>query len=77
MKKLWVWLKESNRHKHLIGGCVIGVLANSLYCAALAGVGIASAMEYKDRAWGGKFDWVDIGVTCLGTALGFLIRCAL
>ena len=39
MKKVIKWLKESNRYKHLIGGVLIGAGANSLYCAAYAGMG--------------------------------------
>lgn len=54
MKTVIKWLKESNRYKHLIGGVLIGAGANSLYCAAYAGIGVATALELKDRMWGRK-----------------------
>lgn len=47
------WLLVSNRYKHLAGGIAIGLGADSNYCAAYAGIGIAGAMEYKDKAHGG------------------------
>lgn len=49
MKKVIKWLIESNMYKHLIGGVLIGAGANSLYCAAYAGIGVATALELKDR----------------------------
>lgn len=67
-------LKESNRWKHLLGGLVIGAGANSIYCAAYAGIGIAAALELKDKLWGGKPDIWDFLITCLGVAGGFGIR---
>ena len=39
------WFKVSNRWKHLIGGVLIGVVANSIYCAVYTGIGVASALE--------------------------------
>lgn len=68
MKKVIKWLKESNRYKHLIGGVLIGAGANSLYCAAYAGMGVATALELKDRMWGGKADIIDWGLTVGGVA---------
>ena len=74
MRKLFTWLKESNRYKHLLGGVAIGAFANSLYCAAYAGVGVATALELKDKMWGGKFDIVDLSLTLAGTAIGYGVR---
>jgi hypothetical protein len=37
----------------------------------LAGVGISSALEYKDKFWGGKWDWIDWVITIAGVAVGF------
>lgn len=74
MKKLFTWLKESNRYKHLLGGIAIGAFANSLYCAAYAGVGVATALELKDKLWGGKFDIVDLSLTLAGVAIGYGVR---
>lgn len=74
MRKLFTWLKESNRYKHLLGGIAIGAFANSLYCAAYAGLGVATALELKDKMWGGKFDFVDLSLTLAGTAIGYGVR---
>lgn len=71
MKKIWEWLKTSNRYKHLVGGMAIGLMADDWYCATLSGVGIASALEYKDRAHGGVFDWLDWGLTIAGVIVGY------
>lgn len=70
------FLTTSNRHKHLLGGVVIGMLANTPYCAAYAGVGVASALELKDKLWGGKPDVVDWAITIIGVALGYGLRMA-
>ena len=74
MKKIWDWLKQSNRYKHLVGGMAIGLMADDWYCAGLAGVGIASALEYKDKAHGGSWDWVDWGLTVAGVIVGYGLR---
>lgn len=74
MRKLFTWLKESNRYKHLLGGIAIGAFANSLYCAAYAGLGVATALELKDKMWGGKFDFVDLSLTLAGVAIGYGVR---
>ena len=74
MIKLWKWLKQSNRIKHLIGGSIIGIGANDIYCAAYAGSGVAVAMELKDHLCGGKWDWIDIATTMVGVSVGHCIR---
>lgn len=74
MKKIWDWLKQSNRYKHLVGGMAIGLMADDWYCAGLAGVGIASALEYKDKAHGGAWDWLDWGLTIAGVIIGYGLR---
>lgn len=73
-KKILNWFKESNRWKHLLGGTIIGLGSNSIYCAAYAGLGISSALELKDKLWGGKWDWIDWTLTVVGVAIGYLIR---
>lgn len=72
MKKIVEWIKKSNRWKHLLGGFIIGIISDDAYCAALAGGGVASALEYKDRSWGGSWDWIDWGLTLAGVMVGFL-----
>ena len=70
MKKICKCLVESNRWKHLLGGVAIGFAGDSTYCSAYVGVGVASALEYKDRAHGGKWDWIDWGLTVGGALIG-------
>jgi len=64
------WLKESNRWKHLVGGVLLGIASDNVYCAALVGVSVSSALEFKDMSWGGKWDWLDWVCTVFGTAIG-------
>lgn len=71
MNKLLNWLTTSNRHLHLLGGALIGLFADSIYCAAYTVVLTASALEFKDIQWGGKWDWIDWLMTVLGGALGY------
>lgn len=77
MGKILEWLKTSNRWKHLVGGFIIGLGANSAYCAAYAGIGVAATLELKDRLWGGKWDWIDFGLTVAGVLAGWLTRIVL
>lgn len=74
MSKMIKWFTESNRWKHLLGGIAVGAGADSWYCAAYAGIGVAGAFEYKDKAWGGSWDWVDFTLTIAGCAIGRGIR---
>lgn len=77
MKNIISWLKESHRLTHIGDGVVIGLLSDDNYCAALAGIGVASSLELKDKLWGGKFDWVDWSLTLGGVIVGRLIRAGL
>lgn len=66
------WITESHRPQHFFGGAAIGLLSlGDWYCALLCGLGIASALEFKDKSWGGKWDWIDWGVTIAGNLFGF------
>jgi hypothetical protein len=76
MNKLFSWFAASNRYKHVIGGFVIGALSNTNYCAALSGIGVAGALEFKDKQHGGSWDWTDFAFTISGVVLGRLIRIA-
>ena len=48
------WFTKSNRCKHFSYGVLIGLGANDLYCAIYTGAGVAGALEFKDRAYGGN-----------------------
>lgn len=64
-----MWLKESNRNKHLLYAIPIG-----LVLTILAVIGCAFGMEFKDKQWGGKFDWLDIAATMIGGAIGQILQ---
>lgn len=74
MSKIFAWLKQSNRIKHLAYGFAIGIGADTLWCAAYTGIGIGAALEYKDKAWGGRWDNVDLSLTFIGTMSGYGFR---
>lgn len=59
------WITESNRHKHYVYGALI-----AFFFTILATLGAAFALEYKDKCYGGKFDWLDILATILGGIVG-------
>lgn len=42
----------------------------TIFCA----IGCAGGMEYKDKAWGGKWDWLDFAATCLGGLVGQVLQ---
>ena len=63
MKKIWNWLKQSNRWQHLLIGIMIGLLFDNLIGTSICALLVASALEYKDKAYGGKWDWVDLTLT--------------
>lgn len=60
-----MWLLESNRLKHLIFAIPIGFVFTIL-CV----LGVASGMEFKDKSWGGRWDWLDWLATMIGGAIG-------
>ena len=64
-----MWLKESNRQKHLLYAIPIG-----LVFTILAVLGCAFGMEFKDKEYGNKFDWLDIVATMIGGAIGQLLQ---
>lgn len=68
------WFLESNRWKHFLGGMAIGALSDDWYCATLAGVTTAGALEFKDKEHGDNWDWLDFFCTIAGVALGYGAR---
>ena len=63
------WINESNRIKHLLYAIPAGALLTILFAA-----GLAVGMEFKDRAYGGKWDWLDIAATLIGGFIGQVIQ---
>ena len=64
-----MWLKESNRQKHLLYAIPIGLIFT-----ILAVLGCAFGMEFKDKEYGNNFDWLDISATMIGGAIGQLLQ---
>lgn len=64
-----MWLNESNRMKHFLYAIPIG-----LVFTILAVLGCAFGMEFKDKQYGRKFDWLDIAAAMLGGLVGQVIQ---
>ena len=63
MKKLWNWLKQSNRWQHLLIGAMIGLLFDNLIGTTICSTLVGISLEYKDKKYGGKWDWIDLTLT--------------
>lgn len=64
-----MWLTESNRQKHFFYAIPIGLLLTIL-CV----IGVASGLEYKDKLYGNKWDWLDWIATILGGLVGQVMQ---
>ena len=49
-----MWFKESNRDKHFLYAIPCGLIGTELFVA-----GLATGMEFKDKLYGNKWDWID------------------
>lgn len=63
------WIKESNRDKHLLYAIPAAFFGTLLFVA-----GLAAGMEFKDRQYGNKFDWLDIAATIIGGVIGQVLQ---
>ena len=57
--------KQSNRPKHLLYAIPAAFIGTILFST-----GLAFGMEFKDKQYGGKFDWLDIAATMIGGLIG-------
>lgn len=64
-----MWLKRSNRNKHFLYAIPIGIILTIL-CV----IGLASGLEFKDKLYGNKWDWLDWLATILGGLIGQIIQ---
>lgn len=55
--------------KHLLYAIVPGALFTILFAA-----GLASGMEFKDKQYGNKWDWLDWIATIIGGTIGQAIQ---
>lgn len=63
------WFKQSNRWKHLLYGLLVSIIAGFAFT-----LGCAAGMEFKDKQAGGKWDWIDFGLTVAGAWFGLMLR---
>lgn len=64
-----MWLNKSNRIKHLLYAIPIGLIFTIL-CV----LGVASGLEFKDKQYGNKWDWLDWSATIIGGIIGQIIQ---
>lgn len=64
-----MWLTESNREKHFLYAIPCAFIGTFLFAA-----GLAFGMEYKDKLYGNKFDWLDLIATLLGGVIGQILQ---
>lgn len=64
-----MWLTESNRLKHLLYAIPTGLVGTILFTT-----GLAVGMEFKDKLYGNKFDWLDLLATEIGGVIGQAIQ---
>ena len=64
-----MWLKRSNRNKHFLYAIPIGAVLTIL-CV----IGLASGLEFKDKLYSNKWDWLDWLATILGGLIGQIIQ---
>lgn len=62
------WLLESNRLKHLLFAIPCGLFLTILFV-----LGLSLGMEFKDKQYGNKFDWLDVAATMIGGTIGQII----
>lgn len=64
-----MWITESNRDKHLLYAIPSAFIGTILFA-----IGLAIGMEFKDKQWGGKFDWLDLIATLIGGIIGQILQ---
>lgn len=66
------WITESNRLKHFLYAIPCALFLTILFVG-----GLAAGMEFKDKAHGGAWDWLDILATILGGIVGQMLQAAI
>ena len=63
------WITESNRLKHFLYAIPCAIILTILFVG-----GLAAGMEFKDKAHGGVWDWLDLLATILGGIVGQILQ---
>lgn len=63
------WITESNRMKHFLYAIPL-----AYFFTILCVLGVASGMEFKDKQYGGKWDWLDWIATMIGGLIGQILQ---
>lgn len=63
------WFTKSNRNKHFLYGMILG-----FFLTLIASITAGFVMEYKDKQWSGKFDWIDVLFTVAGGFIGQVLQ---
>lgn len=69
---LMTLFEDKTRWQHFAYAIPIG-LVFTILCV----LGVASGMEFKDKQWGGRWDWKDWICTILGGLVGQTIQIAI
>ncbi len=69
---LMTLFEDKTRWQHFAYAIPIG-LVFTILCV----LGVASGMEFKDKQWGGRWDWKDWICTILGGLVGQAIQTAI
>ena len=64
-----MWILESNRPKHFLYAIPCAFVLTILFVT-----GLASGMEFKDKAYNNKWDWLDWLATILGGIIGQILQ---
>lgn len=64
-----MWILESNRQKHFLYAIPCAIILTILFV-----LGLAVGMEFKDKLYGNKWDWLDLLATILGGMVGQVIQ---
>ena len=64
-----MWLLESNRLKHFLYAIPCSFIGTILLV-----IGLAAGLEFKDKEYGNKWDWLDFIATILGGIIGQILQ---
>lgn len=67
--KQFLIFSDISRLQHFLWAIPIGMLLTIL-CV----LGVATGMEFKDRQWGGRWDWADWACTMFGGLVGQCVQ---